>query len=99
MAAGVQALQAAMLEGMRFVFGYLAGGPAPFASDEPQNGFILAFQALPLILVMSVLTRLLYHWGVLQRVVAGFARAPQARLRGRRAAWHRDCRQHLRRHG
>ena len=66
-------LQAATLAGMRFVFGYLAGGPAPFTTDQPQNGFVLAFQALPLILIMSVLSRLLYHWGVLQRVVQGFA--------------------------
>ena len=61
--AAVAALQTAMLEGMQLVFGYLAGGPAPFAAEQPQNGFILAFQALPLILVMSALSRMLYHWG------------------------------------
>ena len=78
--AGVAALQAAMLEGMQLVFGYLAGGPAPFAVEQPRNGFILAFQALPLILVMSALSRMLYHWGVLQRVVQGFAWALQRSL-------------------
>jgi concentrative nucleoside transporter, CNT family len=65
----VTALQAATGAGVQLVFGYLAGGPAPFQNVNPQNSFILAFHALPLILVISALTKLLYHWGVLQRVV------------------------------
>jgi CNT family concentrative nucleoside transporter len=69
----VVTLQAATGEGMRMVFGYLAGGPTPFDSPRPAAQFILAFQALPLILVISALARLLYHWGVLQRVVGLFA--------------------------
>jgi CNT family concentrative nucleoside transporter len=73
----VEALQAATGAGMRLVFGYLAGGPAPFEPKEPQHGFLLAFQALPLILVVSVLSKLLYHWGILQRIVRGFAWALQ----------------------
>ncbi len=73
MSRAVTALQRATLEGVRLVFGYLGGGPAPFDVTGPENNFLLAFQALPLILVMAVLSRLLYHWGVLQRVVAGFA--------------------------
>jgi concentrative nucleoside transporter, CNT family len=69
-AAGVvTALQAATGAGVQLVFGYLAGGPAPFQTVDPRNSFILAFNALPLILVISALTKLLYHWGVLQRVV------------------------------
>lgn len=73
LAAGVGALQDATLTGVRFVFGYLAGGPPPFEIKEPGNAFLLGFRALPLILIMSVLSRLLYHWGVLQVVVAGIA--------------------------
>ena len=65
----VGALQSATDAGMRLVFGYVAGGPAPFETVRPENSFILAFQALPLILVISALAKLLYHWGVLQRVV------------------------------
>lgn len=76
----VLALQQATLAGMKVVFGYLAGGPAPFEIKAPQNGFILAFQALPLILVISALTKLLYHWGVLQLVVRGFSWALQKSL-------------------
>jgi concentrative nucleoside transporter, CNT family len=70
----VAALQAASNAGMRLVFGYLAGGPAPFDVSQPQNSFILAFQALPLILLISALSRLLYHWGVLQWVVRWIGR-------------------------
>jgi CNT family concentrative nucleoside transporter len=67
----VAALQSATNTGMRLVFGYLAGGPTPFEVVRPQASFILAFQALPLILVISALSKLLYHWGVLQKIVAG----------------------------
>ena len=73
LAATVNAIQAATLTGMKFVFGYLAGGPAPFDVKQPQNAFLLAFQALPLILLMSVLSRLLYHWGVLPVIVRAIA--------------------------
>jgi CNT family concentrative nucleoside transporter len=73
----VLALQNATDTGARLVFGYLAGGPAPYESSAPQNDFILAFRILPMILVLSALVRLLYYWGVLQRVVAAFAWALQ----------------------
>jgi len=73
LAAAVGAIQSATLTGMKFVFGYLAGGPPPFDITQPQNGFVLAFQALPLILVMSVLSRLLYHWGILPLIVRAIA--------------------------
>jgi CNT family concentrative nucleoside transporter len=79
-AAGVRALQAASDAGTRLVFGYLAGAPAPFEERTPEAGFILAFRVLPLILVMSALTRLLYHWGILQRVVQAAAIALQRTL-------------------
>lgn len=73
MGSAVAALQRATLEGVRLVFGYLGGGPAPFDVSAPENAFLLGFQALPLILLMSVLSRLFYHWGILQRVVSAFA--------------------------
>lgn len=71
----VAALQRATAEGVKLVFGYLGGGPAPFTVEHPERSFLLAFQALPLILLMSVLSRVLYHWGVLQLLVRGFALA------------------------
>ncbi|MDE2580483.1 MAG: nucleoside:proton symporter [Rhodospirillales bacterium] len=67
------ALQAATTAGTAFVFGYLGGGRLPFAPAHPGAGFILAFQALPLVLVISALASLLFHWGAMQRITAGFA--------------------------
>ena len=69
----VLALQAATLSGTSFVFGFLGGGAAPFEVSYPQNAFVLAFQGLPLILVVSALSALLFYWRVLPLVVQGFA--------------------------
>ncbi|MEM8571979.1 MAG: nucleoside transporter C-terminal domain-containing protein [Pseudomonadota bacterium] len=66
---GVAALQTATAAGTQLVFGYLAGGPAPFEITNPQNAFVAAFQAFPLILMISAIASLLFYWGVLQRVV------------------------------
>lgn len=70
---GVLALQAATEAGAGFVFGYLGGGPLPFEETQPGASFILAFRALPLIIVVSALTALLTYWRVLPWVVHGFA--------------------------
>src|ERR1700674_932979 len=70
---GVEALQKATDSGTGFVFGYLGGGALPFAETKPGASFIFAFRALPLVLVISALATLLFYWGVLQRVVQGFA--------------------------
>ncbi len=67
------AVHAATLTGTQFVFGYLGGGPQAFAETHPGASFILAFQALPLVLTISALASLLFYWGVLQRVTAAFA--------------------------
>jgi len=69
----VDGIQAATRAGTSFVFGYLGGGPPPFAATMPEAGFILALQALPLILVVSALSAVLAYWGVLPRIVRGFA--------------------------
>jgi CNT family concentrative nucleoside transporter len=77
----IGALQRATNAGTSLVFGYLGGAPAPFEVTRPAHGFILAFQALPLILLMSALSRLLYYWGILQRLVAALARLLQRTFR------------------
>jgi CNT family concentrative nucleoside transporter len=59
--------------GTSFVFGYIGGGPLPFELKSPGNEFVLAFNALPIVLLMSVLTTLLFYWGILPPVVRGFA--------------------------
>jgi CNT family concentrative nucleoside transporter len=68
-----QALQVATDAGTSFVFGYLGGPPLPFVEQRPGASFILAFKALPLVLVISALASLLFHWGILQAVMRGFA--------------------------
>jgi concentrative nucleoside transporter, CNT family len=70
---GATALQNATQIGTSFVFGYLGGPPLPFAETHPGASFILAFQALPLVLTISALASLLFYWGVLQRITAAFA--------------------------
>ena len=63
------ALERATQAGTALVFGYLGGGQAPFAETDPASSFILAFRALPLVLVVSALSALLFHWRVLPAVV------------------------------
>ncbi|MCU0806354.1 MAG: hypothetical protein MUF79_14900 [Burkholderiales bacterium] len=69
----VGALENATQAGTSFVFGYLGGGPLPFEETQPGASFILATRALPLVLVVSALTALLYHWRVLPVIVSAFA--------------------------
>jgi CNT family concentrative nucleoside transporter len=69
----VNAIADATQAGTSFVFGYVGGGPLPFALTTPGAEFSLAFQALPIILVMSVLTTLLFYWRILPPVVRGFS--------------------------
>ena len=63
------ALEKATQTGTSFVFGYLAGGTQPFAEQPKTSSFVLAFRALPLILVVSALSSLLFYWRVLPLVV------------------------------
>src|SRR5260221_166532 len=65
----VSTIAAASRAGTSFVFGYLGGGALPYDLKVSGADFILAFQALPIILVMSVLTTLLFYGRVLRSVV------------------------------
>jgi CNT family concentrative nucleoside transporter len=69
----VGTIASASRAGSSFVFGYLGGGALPFDLKAPGADFILAFQALPIVLVMSVLTTLLFYWRILPPVVRGMA--------------------------
>src|SRR5437868_2616877 len=69
----VGAISSATRAGTSFVFGYLGGGALPFDLKAPGADFILAFQALPVVLIMSVLTTLLFYWRILPPVVRGMA--------------------------
>jgi len=69
----VGAIASASRAGTAFVFGYVGGGALPFDLKSPGADFILAFQALPIVLVMSVLTTLLFYWRLLPPIVHGMA--------------------------
>jgi CNT family concentrative nucleoside transporter len=69
----VNAISEATRAGTAFVFGYLGGGPLPYELKTPGAEFVLAMQALPVLLVMSVITTLLFYWKIMPPVVRGFA--------------------------
>jgi CNT family concentrative nucleoside transporter len=76
----VDAIATATKAGTAFVFGYVGGGPLPFDVKEPTATFILGFQALPVVLVMSVLSSLLFYWGIMPPIVRGFSRVLEKTL-------------------
>jgi len=73
----VLSLEESTTAGTSFVFGYLGGGPLPFEEKYPGAGFILAFRGMPLILLMSALSALLFYWKILPLVVRAFSWALQ----------------------
>jgi concentrative nucleoside transporter, CNT family len=76
----VDAVADATRAGTAFVFGYIGGGVLPFDPKAPGSDFILAFQALPVVLVMSVLSSLLFYWGIMPPIVRGFSWALEKTL-------------------
>lgn len=77
----VLSLEEATKAGTSFVFGYLGGGPLPFEEKFPGSSFILAFRALPLVLVMSALSALLFYWKALPLIVRAFSWALQKTMK------------------
>ena len=73
----VLSLESATRAGTSFVFGYIGGGTPPFLLQDPGASFILAFQALPLVLVIGALSALLFYWRILPHIVSGFSLALQ----------------------
>ena len=73
----VTAVASATESGTLFVFGYLGGDPAnvsyPFEVGDAGATVILAFRILPLILIFTVLSAILWHYRVLPMVIRGFA--------------------------
>jgi len=70
----VDGLASATDKGTEFVFGYLGGRPEqqPFPIQQQNNLFIFGFRVLPLILVISALSALLWHWKILKWITHGF---------------------------
>ena len=72
---GVSSLQAATQEGAEFVFGYLSNTSAsPFESSGAGNSMIFAFQILPLIIVISSLSALLWFWNILPLIIRAISK-------------------------
>jgi CNT family concentrative nucleoside transporter len=69
----VLSLEESTAAGTAFVFGYLGGNPLPFDEKFPGAGYILAFRALPLVLIISALSALLFYWKILPLVVRAFS--------------------------
>ncbi|MFO7962919.1 MAG: nucleoside transporter C-terminal domain-containing protein [Desulfobacterales bacterium] len=67
-------LEESTVAGTSFVFGYLGGGELPFEEIYPGASFILAFKALPLILLISALSSVLFYWKILPLIVRSFSR-------------------------
>ena len=70
---GVDALLRSTEAGTSLVFGYLGGGPLPFEESFPGAAFVFAFRVLPMVVFVSALSAVLYHYRVLPWVVRGFA--------------------------
>ena len=79
--AAVQALQQATEAGTTFVFGFLGGGALPFEESSPGSSFVLVFRVLPMVIFVSALAAVLYHFRILPWVVRGFAFALSKALR------------------
>jgi CNT family concentrative nucleoside transporter len=69
----VDAIADATRAGTSFVFGYIGGGPLPFDPKTPGGAYVFAFETLPIVLIMSVLTTLLFYWRIMPPIVRGFS--------------------------
>ncbi len=65
----VMALEDATRAGTTMVFGYLGGGTLPFEEPFPGAAYLLAFRGLPMVLLISALSSLLFYWKILPRIV------------------------------
>jgi CNT family concentrative nucleoside transporter len=77
----VTALEDSTTAGAQVLFGYLSGGDFPFDVSNPAAAYLLAFRGLPLVLFISALSALLFHWKVLPLVVRAFSWALRKTMR------------------
>lgn len=66
----VIAIQEATNKSSEFLFGYIGGAPAPFVVSDPGNNFVVAFRVLPLIIVVSSLSAVLFHWRIIPFLIS-----------------------------
>jgi len=70
---GLEVLQQSTMAGTNFVFGYLGGGELPYDETRPGASYILAFQTMPMLIVISVISALLVYWRILPLVMRGLS--------------------------
>ncbi len=68
----VTGIEQATMAGTTFVFGYLGGASLPFEEPYPGAAYVLAFRGLPILLVMSAISAVLFHLRILPLVVKMF---------------------------
>ena len=66
-------LQLATEAGTSFIFGFLGGGPLPYEETIAGASYVLAFRALPLLLLTSVISALLVYWRILPWLMRVFS--------------------------
>jgi CNT family concentrative nucleoside transporter len=72
---GMEAIEGFAREGSKFVFGQVLPNPPELGKIfGPANGFIFALNIPATIILVCVLVAMLYHWGIMQRVVAIIAK-------------------------
>lgn len=69
------------VEGAKMVFGPLADPTLVGKAFGPENAFVFVVSVTATIILVSALSSLFYHWGLLQRVVAGMAWVMQRAMR------------------
>ncbi|MDE2181491.1 MAG: nucleoside:proton symporter [Alphaproteobacteria bacterium] len=69
----VTALTEATKAGTSFVFGFTGGGEPPFTVTNPRGMVSFAFGVLPLVIVISALSALFWHWRILSVIVKAIA--------------------------
>jgi CNT family concentrative nucleoside transporter len=61
----IEVLQGATHAGTSFIFGFIGGATPPYTVSNASANLILAFQTLPMIILLSVLSGLLIYFGIL----------------------------------
>ncbi len=78
---GVTKLNFFANEGAKMAFGPLANGALLEKQFGPGNAFIFAIFIAATVMLISAISSLFYHWGILQRVVHAIARVMQRTMR------------------
>jgi len=60
-------------EGVEYLFGYLGGAALPYEENIAGASYILAFRAMPLLLLTSVISSLLVYWRILPLLMRAFS--------------------------